>query len=306
MEATDRQYFEILKAKIVEVMLRTHAGISRNMEDWKRNEIIKFQEDLQLKVNEYISEKSFYNHFKTYHEKLPRIDLLNILSRYAGYTDWSDLRNANKDKIVQITSLTGSNKTFYILPAIALLVFIMVWFVIKIGSTATYKFCFIDKLSKEPIRSTRIDVEIILENESPIHLPCDQEGCFTYKTSAPKLKFLVKAPYYFPDTVTRLLEKSRKFEEIPLQIDNYALMINYFSNSRIKDWEKRREQLDRIFVDSAYIYQVFSKNAMGMELYNKEEFIDMLTFPTSSLKNIEIIDIVYNNNKISIIKFKQE
>jgi hypothetical protein len=306
VESTDRQYFEILKAKIVEAMQRTHADISRNMEDWKGDDIIKFQEDLKYNVKEYMSEKSFYNHFKTYHEKLPRIDLLNILSRYAGYSDWSDLRNANRDKIVQITTLTGSNKAFYTLPVIALLVFIMIWSIIRIGSTATYKFCFVDKISKERLSSTKIDVEIILENESPIHLACYPDGCFTYRTGKQKIKFLVKAPYYFTDTITRFLNKARRSEEIQLRVDNYALMINYFSNSKVVDWEKRKKQLERIIADSAFIYQVFGTRLMGMELYNKDEFIDMLTIPASSLKNIEIIDILYQGDKITFIKFRQD
>jgi hypothetical protein len=56
VEVIERQYFELLKTKIVEVMQRSNAGISRNMEDWKGKDIFEFQEDLQRKVNEYFSE----------------------------------------------------------------------------------------------------------------------------------------------------------------------------------------------------------------------------------------------------------
>jgi hypothetical protein len=82
-------------------------------------------------------------------------------------------------------------------------------------------------------------------------------------------------------------------------------MINYYANSKINDWKKRREQLELIIADSAYIYQVFN-NMLGMELFNKGEFINMLTVPTSSLKNIELIELLNNNNKITFIKFKQK
>ncbi|MBN1791501.1 MAG: hypothetical protein JW830_13450 [Bacteroidales bacterium] len=286
-------------------MQRTHAGLSRNMEDWKGDDIFKFQEDLQYTVKEYISEKSFYNHFKTYNERLPRIDLLNILSKYAGFTDWADFKNANKEKVIRITGHTGSNLTFYLLPAIALLIFLMVWIIIKVGSSATYTFCFVDNLTREPISNSKIEVDILFDNESPLQLLGNKDGCFTYKTSEQKIKFLVKTPYYFQDTIHRSLHKSRKSEVIPLRTDNYALMINYYANSKINDWKKRREQLELIIADSAYIYQVFT-NMAGMELFNKEEFINMLTIPTSSLKNIELIELLNNNNKITFIKFKQK
>ncbi len=284
-------------------MQRSNAGISRNMEDWKGKDIFEFQEDLQRKVNEYFSEKWFYNHFKTNHEKLPRIDLLNILSRYAGYIDWSEFKHKNRDKIILITEHQGSNRIFYLLTAMALIVFILAWTIIKTGSVATYRFCFIDRDSKEPIRNTRIEVAVLSDKESPVQLVCDASGCFTYKTGEQKIRFLVNAPYYFPDTITRILNKTRRNEEIQLRINDYALMIFYFSQSKVDDWKKRREQLDRIITDSAYICQVYPVDMMGMELYNKSEFIDLLTTPASGLKNIEIIDILHKDDKITAIRF---
>jgi len=287
-------------------MQQTNVGISRNIEDWKGKDIFEFQEDLKLKVNEYFSEKWFYNHFKTYNEKLPRIDLLNILSRYSGYIDWAEFKYKNSDKITLITEYKGSNKIFYLIPVLALIVFIIAWAIIKTGSLTTYKFCFIDKDSKEPIRNTKIEVSILYDKESPVQQVCDSEGCFTLKTGEQKLKLLAKAPYYYPDTLTRILNKAKRTEEIQLKINDYALMIYYFSNSKVNDWKKRREQLDKVISDSAYICQVFNKGMMGMELYNKKEFIDMLTMPTSSLKNFEIIDILYKDEKINTIRFMQD
>jgi hypothetical protein len=181
----------------------------------------------------------------------------------------------------------------------------MVWIIIKLGSSAAYTFCFVDHLTREPLSNTKIEVDIFFDNESPLQILGNKDGCFTYKTSEQKIKFLVKAPYYFQDTIMRSLNKSRKSEVIPLRTDNYALMINYYANSEINDWKKRREQLELIIADSAYIYQVFN-NMVGMELFNKEEFINMLTIPTLSLKNIELIELLNNNNKITFIKFKQK
>ena len=287
-------------------MQQTHAGISSNMMDWKGNDILVFQEDLRIKVNEHISEKWFYNHFKTFNDRLPRIDLLNILSRYAGYADWSEFKYKNRDKITLINDYKGSNKIFYLLPAISLITFLMVWFIIKMGSMATYRFCFVDKDSKEPIRNSSIEVDVLYDHESPIQQPCDSEGCFTIKTGEPKITFLVKAPYYYPDTITRILNKADKNEEIQLKLNDYALMIYYFSSSKVEDWKRRREQLGKIIADSAYIYQVSHKGTTGMELYNKSEFIDLLTMPSSGLKHIEILDMLYHDDKVTSIRFRQD
>jgi len=305
VEDKERQYFELLKTEIIKVMQQTNAGISSNIEDWKGQDIIEFQEDLRLKVNAYFSEKWFYNHFKTMNEKLPRIDSMNILCRYTGYTDWSEFKYKNSDKITIIVEHKGSNRVFYLLPVLAVVVFILIWTIIKLGTITTYRFCFIDSDSKEPIRNSHIQVTLLLENESPLQLVCDS-GCFTYRTGQQRIKFLVNAPYYYPDTIIRYLKKSGKSEEIQLKINDYALMIYYFSNSKVDDWKKRREQLNNIIADNAYICQIFNKGLIGLELYNKEEFIDLLTIPTSGLKNIEIIEMLYTNDKITSIRFTKE
>lgn len=306
METTDKQYFELLKTEIVKVMQQTNAGISNHTEDWKGQDIIEFQDDLRQKVNAYFSEKWFYNHFKTETEKLPRIDSLNILSRYVGYIDWSEFKHKNRDKLVVVIEHKGSNRIFYLLPVMAIIAFALILAVIKIGSITTYRFCFIDKDSKKPINNSNLEVTLLLNNESPIRLQCDSAGCFTWRTGQQRIRFTVAAPYYYPDTITRNLSKARKTEEIQLKINDYALMLHYFSNSKVDDWKRRREQLDNIIADSAYICEVFKQGMLGMELYNKEEFIDLLTIPTSSLRNIRIIEMLYTNEKVTAIRFIQE
>ncbi len=284
-------------------MQQTNAGIARNMADWKGQEIIDFQDDLQRKVNAYFSEKWFYNHFKNDNQKLPRIDLLNILSQYTGYTDWSAFKYKNRDKITLIIEQKGSNSIFYLLPGIALMVFIVAFVLIKAGSMVTYTFCFVDQDTKEPVKNTNLEVTLLFDNESPLRQECTPDGCFTYKTGDRQIKFVVKAPYFYTDTITRILNKAERNEEIPLKVNDYALMIYYFFHSKVDDWKNRREQLDRVIADSAYICQVFPHGMKGMELYNKKEFIDLLTIPASSLQQIEITEILYTNEKITTIRF---
>jgi len=83
-------------------------------------------------------------------------------------------------------------------------------------------------------------------------------------------------------------------------------MIQYFSTMNVKDWQKRRDQLNLMISDSALIYQVFDQEAVGVELYNKWEFINKLTLPSTGLKDIEILDTQYQGDKITLIRFKQK
>jgi hypothetical protein len=41
-----------------------------------------------------------------------------------------------------------------------------------------------------------------------------------------------------------------------------------------------------------------------MELFNKQEFIDKLTMPSSSLRKIEILETRYLDDQIILLRFK--
>lgn len=306
MESADKQYFELLKTEIVRIMQETNAGISSRIEDWKGQDIIEFQDDLRQRVNAYFSEKWFYNHFKSSNKNLPRIDSLNILCRYAGYIDWLEFKHRNIDRLVEIVEQKGSNRIFYLLPVIAVIGFAAIMIIIKMGSIATYRFCFVDSDSKMPLNSANLQVTLLLNNESPVRLKCDSGGCFSWRTGQQRISFAIEAPYYFSDTITRNLSRKQRTEEIQLKANDYALMIHYFSNSKIDDWKKRRDQLDIIIADNAYICEVFKEGSTGMALYDKGEFINKLTMPVQSLKNIKILTTEYLHDKIVLLRFTQE
>jgi len=143
------------------------------------------------------------------------------------------------------------------------------------------------------------------ENESPINYFADTTGNFYLRTDQIEIKMVVSAPYYKSDTIIRILKKFEREQKIGLHADDFALVIHYFSRMNVDDWNKRREYLDRIIDDAALIYQVVNdKNAVGMELYNKEEFIDKLTMPSSSLKHIEILETKFKKEKILVLRFR--
>jgi hypothetical protein len=301
----DLQIFGILKQKIVERMLQSYPGINPSISEWKGQEIVDFQEELLQKVNAHISEKWFYMHMKSVNGGLPRIDILNFLSRYAGYANWDDFRFKNAANSTRLHSLKHANRYFYLVPVMALIFLGLFFLLFKMLSTKEYRFTFFDADTGMAITNSLIKVSMLRDNESPVNYLCGPDGSFVVKTGRASLRFVVEAPCYHTDTIVRLLDKFNPQESLTLRPDNYALMIQYFSASKVTDWQKRREQLNRIISDNAMIYQVHDKETLGVELYNKGEFINKLTLPSTSLQGIEIFDTRYEAGRISLIRFRQ-
>ena len=303
MGSSENKYFELLKVKIAETMQQSHPEIPDSISDWKGQNIIDFQEELHFKQNENISEKWFYTHMKSTNSNLPRIDILHILSKYAGYRNWDEFKLKNSGSVKK-TASDKSNRVFYLVPLFMLIALIVIYLIVDSMYTQEYTFCFYDSDTKKPVENSIIEISVLSDDESPVNYLCNKEGCFTIKTHERTIKFFVETPYYHNDTIIRTLNKFNRTENIKLKIDDYAVMIHYFSNSNLKDWLKRRENLDQMFSDSVKIFQVLD-GTIGMEIYNKWEFINKLTLPANSLRNIEIIDAKYHGEKITRLTFKQ-
>jgi hypothetical protein len=300
----DHIFFERLKEKIVATMQESYPGIDPSISEWKGQDIVNFQEELLQKVNAHVSEKWFYTHMKSGQDSLPRIDVLNLLSKYAGYADWNDFVHKNSGKKGKFSARSG-NQYFVIVPLLVLAVMSMLYVSYKLFSTREYTFCFYDSDTKEPIFNNMIEVNLIKDNESPMNYLCDENGCFTLRTDQRVVKLVVNTPYYRSDTIKRILKKFNRNETIGLRANEYALMIRFFSEMNVEDWRKRRSRLDEMFDDDAMIYQVYDgPRAIGMELFTKWEFIDKMTMPAKSLQNIEILDTKYINEKIMVLRFR--
>ena len=285
-------------------MQRSFPGISPSISDWKGQDIVNFQEELLLKVNAHISEKWFYTHMKTDSGKLPRIDVLILLSKYAGYADWNDFVYKNSGKRPGIKVSSG-NLYFILVPLLVVGAMGIFLLINKLASNREYTFCFYDTDTKESITHTGIEVSVILENESPVNYLCSPDGCFTMKTDQSIIRMVINSPYYRNDTIKRYLRRFNPEETIGLKANEYALMLRYFSEMNVQDWQNRRLKMDEMFDDGAMIYQVLNdKNATGMELYTKWEFIDKMTMPVQSLKNIEILNTKYVGEKIAVLRFR--
>jgi uncharacterized protein involved in tolerance to divalent cations len=305
LQQEEKILFILLKKEIAATMKLSYPGINAEISEWKGQEITDFQEDLLTKVNGRISEKWFYTHMKSSNQSLPRIDVLNILSQYAGYLNWDDFRFKHPGMDPLTEKLKKSNTIFILVPFVLLTIVIVLFILFKIINTQNYRFTFIDADSGEPIVNNNIRADILLKDESPVSYISDNSGSIAIRTDQSRIKMVVTTPYYIPDTVIRILKKFNRTEKIRLNVDPYSLIIRYFSQTDVKGWQKRREQLDSMINDSAMIYQVNNgKEGTGIELYNKREFIDKLTMPASSLRQIDILDSRYSRGQIAILKFR--
>ena len=301
----DQILFQILKKEIAAAMKLSYPGMNPEISEWKGQEITDFQEELLRKADGRLSEKWFYTHIKSESHSLPRIDVLNMLSRYAGYLNWDDFRYKNSNNIIAAATIKKTDSVPLKFLLILLITVSLLFVLFKILNTQTYRFGFIDADTGEPILSSKIQADFILKDESPLHHVADKNGNIVLKTDQSKIRMVVRAPYYMQDTITRILKKFNHSEKIALMVDSYSLMIRYFSQTDVSGWQKRRDQLNKIISNEAMIYQFpDEKNGTGMELFNKQEFIDQLTMPASSLGKLEIIDSKYDHGQIVLLRFK--
>jgi len=297
--------FSLLKKEIAATMMQSYPGIDPEISNWKGQEITDFQEDLLIKVNGQLSEKWFYTHMKSTGESLPRIDVLNMLSQYAGYINWQDFRHKKMGILPEVKKTPEPVSILVKIPLLLLSVMTLLFIIIKIINTQNYIFTFIDTDTGEPVLDKNLRVEMLMGNESPVYFLSDEKGNINVRTNKSQVRMVVKAPYYLTDTITRTLRKFKHDEQISLNADYYALMISYFSQSDVNSWEKRREQLAGMLSENAIIYQFPDKiTGSALALYNKQEFIDKMTMPSTGLQQIEILDCRYLDGKIAILRFR--
>ena len=305
--------FELLKQQVEATFRQQGISCQESIHEWKGKQITLFQESLSEQVGGYVSEKWFYTHLKVEkNEKLPRIDMLNLLARYVGAEDWQAfLSSVTVDSKPEVLAKepTIAKKTripTFLLPVGILILggmFLLVSFFNKVES---YQFCIVDQDDGMPIVAQNIEVFLLKEGESPLPLKVDSLGCLFIETSTEKLMTLkIQALYYQPVLIQRAFKSAKTQETIALKKDDYALMIHYFSTNKMEDWKARRAQLDLMLSAEAQIIQVHNKTGGGMALYNKEEFINKMTMPIKSLKNINILETKYEGKQIVEIRFVQ-
>ncbi len=294
MTSEEKYLFELLKKRVFNTFSANYSTMEA-IEDWKGETIVAFQEDLFERLRAKVSEKWFYTYIKNTPEKLPRIDILNLLSNYVGHDNWNAFKMVHGKK--ESPAKKHSKKWFWLL----LLLPIVLFALNALNTKNTFEFCFVDDIKNEAITKTSIDIKVLHDNESPIHLKTGDSGCFSLKTKKDVIRFVVQSPYHKTDTIVRHISSNNN-QIVKLKPDDYALMLHYYTSGNIKEWKRHKQQLSNLFADNATIYRLF-KNNIGVEIYSKEEFIRTLTIPTKALKHIEILDKTLEDGKIITLKF---
>ena len=381
MTDLDLLHFEQLKKSVQAQYLTEYTPSFDEISKWKGIDIIYFQEDLRKKAKGNISEKSFYTYFKTSPvTKLPRIDMLNLLSIYAGFDSWYDFKKQHlfagelltDDQEIQDEDLKELEKTVsaslnladtpqkaeiisqneiisndlqksntenqtitenakilenaniasHNLPKKnyqrAIWIAVSSVFVILLGLLGfkdeifqkTYKYHFTDADRNLKVQSD-IEIKVIKENESPILYRIKPGESFVYSSKDKTLKMQISSAVYENLEVNRNLENAPEVETIELKPDDYKMALYYFSIKDIKGAnseqliKQKRKQLENLISNSAVITQVYDNDIYGLETLDKDDYITLMTTPTTSLKNLNVIEMKKDNaGKIISIKFK--
>ncbi|MDH6211977.1 MULTISPECIES: hypothetical protein [Chryseobacterium] len=380
MTDLDLLHFEQLKKDVQAQYLKEYTPSYDEISKWKGIDIIYFQEDLRKKAKGNISEKSFYTYFKSSPvSKLPRIDMLNLLSIYAGYDSWydfkknhlfagellSDEKDLSDDELKELektvssalnlpkteeepTKLVSSNQENIVLQEnntenqiiekkqtilesskiseikppkknyqrtawiAAASVFVILLGLLGFKDEIfqkTYKYCFTDADRNLNVQRD-IEIKVIKENESPILYRIKPGECFIYPTKDKTLKMQISSTVYEDLEVNRNLENAPEEETIELKPDDYKMALYYFSIKDINGEnseqliKQKRKQLENLISNTATITQVYDSDIYGLETLDKQDYITLVTTPTTSLKNLNVIEMKKDKGKIVSIKFK--
>jgi len=303
------QAFEILRQKLVVQLQYAHPGCRSELTEWTGREVEYLQEDLRKSVNGRISERWFYNYLKPAAiSKLPRLDMLDLLSTYVGSENWETFVSSHFDLPYSVNSANaGIGKLRKALIGFLLLALIsgLIIYYQQIWSTSaeiTHRLILSAPDGSQTYVLKDIKLKLLVEKETPRVMDLDSTNAVTFKGNK-SIELVISGPYIKTDTVIRSFTGGASEEKLIIEPDNYALLIHHMSSVELTNWEEKEEQLNMIFANDAQVYQVMPGDQLGMELYNKQQFIRKLIFPVNNLKNIQIIDVVYSGDKISKLKF---
>jgi hypothetical protein len=165
----------------------------------------------------------------------------------------------------------------------------------------TYEFCFIDS-DRQTLVKNSVEVTILRQGFTPLYLS-SKTGCVQFESESDTIKMVVSTPYHKLDTLKINLHQYKQPEKILLEPDDYKVMLYYYSNSA-KDLKQRISKLNQMIDDNALIYQVYDNDFFGVEILTKQQYINLVSLPTTSLKNYSLIESESKNGKIVKLKFK--
>ena len=293
--------FHRLKNDVLLTYQKQYPYFEGNWKTFSSQDIQNLIDLIAVQVKQTVSEKWIYTHLKVEtNDKLPRKDMLDILSQLVGYSGWDEYVFKWKQQVVP--NVVQPKRNYNVVFSLGFIGLFLIGFFsyryLKREEVQTIEVK--NAFTEEQINSEEVKVVMIENNvETPIEM-VDSKIQITTKDSA---KIVLKSPYYKDKTIVVRKENSNA---ITLQPDDYAMMLKGFMKSDIKDWETRKEQLQKILADDLEVL-VMLKNDLGIEYFNKQEFSEKLIVPSVALKRMKVIDIQSNDkDEIKFIRIIQE
>lgn len=296
---TDLEFFYQLKKSVLEQYQNSYPYFNGSWKSFSAQDILNLIDDIQLITKQSISEKWIYTHLKPEtNQKLPRKDMLDILSVYVGKSGWDEfVFNGNIKENNNNFKLGFSNKIGILVLVFGVL--IAGFFIWKFLSKEEQKLEFQNSFTKDSIAKEEVKAYVV---EDTVEKQIDLNSSTFNIDKATKV--VLKSPFYKPKVITIL--PNEPIAKVELNPNDYAMMLKAFMKSDIKDWQTRKEQLNKILSDNLEV-MVMLQNNLGAEYFNKQEFSQKVILPTASLKKLKIVELKQeNDNKISFLRLTTE
>lgn len=300
---TELQLFQLLKTEVLLTYQKHYPYFQGNWKQFSSQDIQNLIVLIEEKQKQRVSEKWIYTHLKPEtNEKLPRKDMLDILCQFCGFSGWDEFVFSHKNE-KSINQKSKKKSNYFWIIGVGLMIIFFSFFWMNKTATNSKTIEIQDEFTQEKIADEDVKVyQIDDDKKVPLKV---EDGKATLESVSPETKISVESPFYKKKEV-EVAKSNTENQILLMQPDDYALMLKAFMQSDIKDWQTRKEQLQKILANDLEVL-VMLPNNLGAEYYNKKEFSEKLVIPTSTLKKMRILEIKNNSeNQIQFIRIKQE
>lgn len=310
---TEKESFYKLKEEVLSHYKESFPYFTGNWKSFSSQDIANLIDDIYNKTKSTVSEKWIYTHLKPEHnEKLPRKDMLDILCMYVHKMGWDEYRfnQLSSSQLVQnfadnasfsVSEKQGkaSKKKKVIILLMGLVIIIGVYFFLSNDKNVETKLEFKNVYTNEKLSNDEVKIYKTDDTTQSNIILSDSKIKVTKPT-----KIIITSPLFKSKEVA--IQPTDTATVVDLYPNDYAMMLNAFMKSDIKDWKTRKEQLEKILSDDIEVL-IMLKNNLGVEYFNKEEFSQKLIIPTPSIKKMKIVELKNDpNQKISFLRISNE
>lgn len=305
---TELEQFQRLKQMVLLKYQEHYPFFQGNWKSFSAQDIQNLIGLIEEKNKQTISEKWIYTHLKPeINQKIPRKDMLNILTEFVGFSGWDEFVF---EPITESAAISKTNKKvgiawlLIVLPISAIAIWFFGFYQSAAPKTNTIELH--NEYTNEKIQSDEVKV-VQVEDSTEKALEI-RDGKVQVEAGDKKTKLIIRSPFYRPKNLTINAAGSATDSPslIALTPDDHAMMLKAFMVSDIKDWQTRKEQLNKILSDNLEVI-VMLKNNLGSEYYDKNEFSQKLIVPTETVKRMKIIEVKNDaDDRIQFIRIKQE